>query len=87
MLLEKTKRSIAENSIKVHLWQVRAYVTRHDGTVTESILYIDRPLQAAQLRIVKARLKADGSLQPESQEVGVSVTLDWKQGGTYEPEL
>ena len=72
---------------KVHLWQIRAYVTLPDGTVTESILYIDRPLQAAQLRIIKARLKSDGSLQPESQEVGVSVTLDWKQGGTYEPEL
>ena len=73
--------SIAEN-----IALVRANIAP-DGTVTESILYIDRPLQAAQLRIIKARLKADGSLQPESQEVGVSVTLDWKQGGTYEPEL
>ena len=86
-LLPASMPSTRLSTEKVHLWQVRAYVTRHDGTVTESILYIDRPLQAAQLRIIKARLKADGSLQPESQEVGVSVTLDWKQGGTYEPEL
>ena len=66
------------------LWQYVVYVTLADGSVTKSELKIDDPLKAGDLKIVKAYLQADGSLLPESKQVGVSVTLDWKQGGSYD---
>lgn len=69
------------------LWRIKAYVTLPSGSITETTLYISTPLQAGQLRIIKATLKADGSLTPVQPEVGASVELDWKQGGIYEPEL
>ncbi|MCR5158967.1 MAG: hypothetical protein K6D37_07570 [Prevotella sp.] len=68
-------------------WQLHVYVTLLDGTVTESRLYIPTRLPAGELRIVKGFLQADGTVVPSQQEVGVSVQLDWKPGGTYEPEL
>ena len=69
------------------LWQYVVYVTLADGSVTQSVLNINDPLKAGDLKIVKTYLQADGSLQPDNTLVGVSVTLDWKQGGTYEPEM
>ena len=69
------------------LWQFIVYVTLADGSVTESVLDVKEPLQAGKLKVVKAQLQADGSLQPVSAEVGVSVTLDWKQGGSYNSDI
>ena len=66
-------------------WQLYVYVTLLDGTVTESRLFIPTRLPAGELRIVKGFLQADGTVVPSRQEVGVSVQLDWKPGGTYEP--
>lgn len=69
------------------LWQYVVYVTLADGSVTQSVLSLKEPLMAGNLKIVKTYLQADGSLQPDNTLVGVSVTLDWKEGGTYEPEM
>lgn len=69
------------------LWEFRAYITNADGKVTETILGINEPLQPGELKIIQVRLKDDGSLTTESSEVSVSVTLDWKQGGTYTPVI
>lgn len=69
------------------LWQYVVYVTLADGSVTKSVLEMDEPLKAGEIKVVKASLQIDGSLQPVSTEVGVSVTLDWKQGGSYESEM
>lgn len=69
------------------LWQYVVYVTLADGSVTKSVLEMEEPLKAGEIKVVKARLQTDGSLQPVSAEVGVSVTLDWKQGGSYEWEM
>lgn len=68
-------------------YRVTAYITLPDGTVTENIISVEQPLLAGRLKIIKLQMKPDGSLTPVSQDVGVSVTLDWKQGGTYEPEI
>lgn len=68
-------------------WGFAVYVTLADGSVTENIISVETPLLPAHLRVIKAKMKTDGSLNPVSQDVGVSVTLDWKQGGVYEPEL
>ncbi len=69
------------------IWQLHAYVTRPDGTVTENRLFIPTPLKADQLRIIKGVILPDGTIVPSLQEVGVSVTLDWHQGGIYNPSL
>ena len=69
------------------LWQYVVYVTLADGSVTKSVLKMEEPLKAGEIKIVKVHLQTDGSLQPVSAEVGVSVTLDWKQGGSYEWEM
>ena len=68
-------------------YRVTAYITLPDGTITENIISVEQPLLAGRLKIIKLQMKPDGSLIPESHDVGVSVTLDWKQGGTYEPEI
>ena len=69
------------------LWQIRAYVTLADGTVTETILSVMNPLMAGQLRIIKAKAYIDGSLAPGNPTVGVNVTLDWKSGMEHEVPL
>lgn len=68
-------------------WRFMAYITLPDGTVTENIISIQSPLLPEHLRVVKMKLKNDGGLEAVTGDVGVSVTLDWKQGGTFEPEL
>ena len=55
---------------------------------TTSTLTIDDPLLAGELRIIRLRMKEDGSLDDEDgKEVGISVTLEWKEGGDHELEL
>lgn len=68
------------------LWEVHAYVRRGD-TYTETILSLREPLRAGQLKVVKAFMKADGSLGAEDPQVGVSVNLNWKPGGNYDVEI
>ena len=68
-------------------FRIKAYITLPNGSVTENIISVEQPLLAGYLKIIKMKMKQDGSLTPESHDVGVSVTLDWKQGGTYEPEI
>lgn len=67
------------------LWQLRAYVQKTDGTITENILTVNKPLKAGTLEIIKVQMNEDGSLVPiQNVGVGVSVTLDWKDGGTHD---
>ena len=69
------------------LWQFKVYLTKTDGTVTETVLDISEPLKAGDLRIIKGELDDDGSVRPYDSRVGVSVTLDWSEGGSYNPDL
>lgn len=69
------------------LWQMVVYVTLPSGTVTRNVLDIEEPLLAGHLKIIKVKLQDDGKLESNTRNVGVSVTLDWKNGGTYEPIL
>ena len=79
---------MASNTKSSSLWQLRAYTALSDGTITETILDINSPLRAGALEIIRVKQHKDGSLEPvENTDVGVSVTLDWKDGGTHEIEL
>ena len=62
------------------LWQLKAYVTMEDGTVTESILGVSEPLHAGELKILKGKVVGNGAVLPEDPTVAVSITLDWSNG-------
>lgn len=69
------------------LWQLRVYVTMPDGNITETIIDVKEQLKAGELKIIKGELDDEGAVRPYDSKVGVSVTLDWNEGGTYDPEL
>lgn len=69
------------------IWQFKVYLTKQDGSITETILDIDEPLKAGDLKVIKGALDDEGGVRPYDSTVGVSVTLDWNSGGTYNPEL
>ena len=68
-------------------WKMHVYVTLATGKITETILTIPEELKAGQLRIIKGSVGGGGEIVPDAKNVGVSVTLDWKPGGVYEPEV
>ena len=68
------------------LWQFEVYVWK-DGKITKTVLSINKPLRAGQLTIIKGWITGEGAVQTSDQTVGVSVTLDWNEGGIYNPEL
>jgi hypothetical protein len=69
------------------LWQFKVYLTKKDGSVTETVLDIEEPLKAGDLKVIKGEFDKDGAVRPYDSKVGVSVTLDWNNGGSYDPEL
>ena len=69
------------------LWEWHCYCPMPDGTVTRTVLSMKTPLRAGQLEILKARLCDDGVIRTDNPSVGISVTLDWKPGGDYDPGI
>ena len=68
-------------------WQFLVTVKNADGTTTETTLNIGEPLQAGQLKVVKAYIDVDGVVRTNASKVGVSVKIDWNNGGGYHSEL
>lgn len=90
-VIETTEPFIAQPEDEA-LWEFRVYVpspnsTHQETTYTETRLLINEMLNPGQLKIVKARVGKNGTIETDAPEVGVSVTLDWQQGGVYHPEL
>ena len=69
------------------VWQMKLYVALPDGTITENLLKVQAPLLAGNLKVIKVRLKDKGQAETVSADVGVSVKLDWKQGGEDHPSV
>ena len=69
------------------LWNLKAYVTLPDGTVTETVLGVTRALQAGELRVIKVKALENGAVQPGDPTVGVSITLDWGSGMEHHVEF
>lgn len=85
-LVTETTEPFKADESETTYWQYRCYVTKADGKITETILSVKTPLRAGQLKIVKAKIESDGSVIPVVDAgVGVTVTLDWKSGGSYNP--
>lgn len=82
VVIETTDPFISDNA-KDALWEWVIYVTLTDGSVTETRLKIVNPLRAGQLKIIRVRVGPDGIVSTDDTSVGVSVTLDWNQGGAH----
>ena len=83
----ETTEPFEDEACSEPVWEFITYITNADGTITKTVLGIRRSLRAGQLMIINGYVTDDGTVQTDDQTVGVSVTLDWNQGGTYEPEL
>lgn len=69
-------------------WTLRCYATLMNGSVTETVLSIHKPLEAGTLEIIRINMNADGSMEPlNSNEVGATVKLDWNEGTEHEIEI
>ena len=79
LVIETTEPFIAEPD-EEPLWEIRAYVTRDDGTITETRLGLLEPLRAGQLKIVRAYIAPDGSVRTHDQEITTSIQLNWEPG-------
>lgn len=79
-------RNIRENR-KENCWNFLVYVTLPNGKTTETRLYMKEPLQAGDMQIIKAAINDQGGIIPDNPQVGVSIELDWKPGGTFNPEV
>ena len=69
------------------LWEFHLYTTTATGSVTRSVLRSYEPLHAEQVLVVHVKLDANGTPYTDNPTMGVSVTLDWKKGGEYNPVL
>ena len=79
-----------ENEQETTYWELRSYVTLPNGSITETVFSIHRPLEAGALEIIRVNMAEDGSLEPiddGKHEIGASVTLDWKQGSDYDIDM
>ena len=69
-------------------WTVDVTTTLTGDRHTTTTLTINEPLKAGTLRIVRLKMDGKGGMDPEKDnEVGATVTLDWKEGGGHEVEI
>ena len=69
------------------VWRVVILSDLPNGTTTRSVLYMAKPLKAGDIRVIRIRLNDDGGVSTSDSNVGASVTLDWKSGGEYNPDI
>lgn len=69
------------------IWRVIIQSDLPDGTTTRTVLYMQKALKAGDVRVIRIKVNDDGSVSTPDSNVGASVTLDWKKGGEYHPEI
>jgi hypothetical protein len=84
---ETPNPNIVSSADEEAYWQFRIRVKTVDGNTVETILNIKEALLAGQLKIVKAYIDSEGVVRTTDARVGVSVTLDWREGGDHNVEL
>ena len=80
-------RSNEPESVAMGLWAYHLYITTASGSITHSVLNSYRPLQAEQVLVMSVKLEPNGTPATSDPTVGVSVTLDWRQGHNQEVPL
>ena len=84
-VIETEEPFIAEPG-KETLWEFRVYVphtnskTRSDDSFTETILRVNEPLRAGQLKLINCWIGPDNEILTQEPDVTTSVTFDWKEG-------
>ena len=67
-------------------WRI-GIVVRMAGKYTKTTLYVQEPLRAGELRIIKCKINNRGEVVPNLHNVGASVELDWKPGGDHNIDI
>ncbi|MBO4634487.1 MAG: hypothetical protein J5669_03860 [Bacteroidales bacterium] len=62
------------------LWHFRVYTTLADGTTTETLLGVSRPIKPGQFKLLKAHAYTNGTVAPGDPSVSMLVTPDWSPG-------
>ena len=69
-------------------WELVVETTLRGNRHTTTTMTIDEPVQAGTLRILRVYVDGKGAVLPDKgQEMAVTVSLDWKQGGEHDIEL
>ena len=69
------------------LWYVDIFADMPNGSVTRTVLTLSEQLHAGDIRVIRVKINDDGGISTTDSNVGASVTLDWKKGGEYNPDL
>lgn len=70
------------------IWTYTVYATLPDGSVTQSVLGVFKPLRAGQFKIIRARVQGGmGGVVPKDNTVGASIRTDWHPGMETEVPL
>ncbi len=69
------------------VWRIIVLNDMPGGSVTRTVLYVRKPLRAGDVRVIRVHVNDDGGVDTGNSNVGASVTLDWKKGGEYNPEI
>ena len=69
------------------VWRIIVLNDMPGGSVTRTVLYVRKPLRAGDVRVIRVHVNDEGGVDTGNSNVGASVTLDWKKGGEYNPEI
>lgn len=78
IIIETTDPFISVGEEKA-LWEIHCLVTLPDGSITRTVLGVNTPLRAGQLKIIQIKIDDEGVAHPNDSNVGVSVALDWNK--------
>ena len=63
------------------------YADMPNGSITKTVLTLSEALKAGDIKVIRVKVNDDGGISTTDSNVGASVTLDWKKGGEYNPDL
>lgn len=69
------------------VWRIVVLAKIADGSTTRSVLYVQKPLKAGDVRVICVAVGSNGAVTVTTAGVGASVTLDWNKGGEYNPDI
>lgn len=86
VVIETTDPFVAEEQDHA-LWSYKVFATLLDGTINLSTVRIRVPLRAGQLKIIRVRMTDEGIVSTDDPTVGVTVSLNWENGQSFNEEL
>lgn len=70
-------------------WTITYTATLTGNKRTTTTLTLNESLKAGTLRVIRLKMDGEGGLtnEDDTSEVGITITLDWKDGGDHEVDL